>query len=88
MVNPTYLQLETLVTQISLRFQLEDSKRLFIYIYYLTQCRDDVSDNDGVEQSNDQKIDDVKKGSSAENRAENSVSFDDSDSPPPDCQIC
>ena len=48
----------------------------------------DDSDNNDVDQSNDQSIDDVKKGSSAENRAENSVSFDDSDSPPPDCQIC
>jgi hypothetical protein len=31
LVNQTYLQLETLLTQISLRFRLEDSKRLFIY---------------------------------------------------------
>jgi hypothetical protein len=31
LVNQTYLQLETLLTQISLSFQLEDSKRLFIY---------------------------------------------------------
>jgi hypothetical protein len=34
------------------------------------------SDNNDIDQSNDQEIDDVKKGSSAENDAENSVSLD------------